>query len=102
MNYKEALEEKLDEYFPKAENTDEAPSPNNRSAALVLYAEAVILHQHRTKELIDAYEEYIKLFEEENSNLMGLNIAHGYTGNEVAHQKGIKARERIETAKSLN
>jgi len=44
QDFKENLEIVLDEYFPKLNEKDVSkPSPNNRSAALVLFAQAVIL-----------------------------------------------------------
>lgn len=57
--------------------------------------------KEEVKQLIETYEEYIKLFQQENNDLMGLNIAHGYRGNEENYKKGIELRERIKNLKEL-
>jgi len=61
MNPEEKLRETLEELFPKL-NTDDPtiPSPNNRSAALVLYAEALILMRKIKSETLDQVKEAIE------------------------------------------
>lgn len=50
------------------------------------------------KELIEAYEAYIKLLGNEIGDLVGLHIAHGgYHSDRI--EEGKKARERIQKAK---
>ncbi len=46
-------------------------------------------------ELIKTYDEYIRLCQGENSELLGLNIAHGYIGNEENYKKRIEIRAKI-------
>ena len=45
--YFAALEEVLDEYFPKIEEEGEEKRANRRGAALMLFNEACALHNHR-------------------------------------------------------
>ena len=59
--FKNSLEESLDRHFPKLNFKDTTkPSPNNRSGALVLYTDAVILFRKlgekiRDEAVADAY-----------------------------------------------
>ena len=49
------------------------------------------------KELSDAYDEYIKLLGDENSELTGLAFAHGWKS--TRYQAGIDCRKKIEQLK---
>jgi hypothetical protein len=53
--------------------------------------------QSAQKELVEAYEEYIKLIGDEIQDLAGLAIAHGY--NSTRGEAGKKCREKIANLK---
>ena len=61
IEYRSALEEVLDKYFPKIEEEGEEKRLNKRSEALMLYTEAVLLHEkslsHQSSELKRKIEE---------------------------------------------
>ena len=50
-------------------------------------------------DLIDAYEEYIKLLVESERELLGLAIAHGYKCPTELVRRGEELREKIATLK---
>lgn len=64
------LEETLDEYFPKIEEEGKEKQANNRRAALVLYATAVIL----AKEAV--FKEWAKITEKINNIIVSTDWEH--------------------------
>ena len=55
--FKEELEDTLDRYFPKIEEEGEAKKANRRSAALMLYTQAVIGAENLEKTIkLDLFE----------------------------------------------
>ena len=52
------------------------------------------------EELIKTYEEYIELISNESRGLMGLAMAHGFTGGSIEDiKKGEELRKKIEELK---
>jgi len=53
-----------------------------------------------TKDIIETYDEYVKLLEKGIDDLIGLAVAHGYTGNETDYHEGIRLRAKIQELKN--
>ncbi|MCL2312578.1 MAG: hypothetical protein FWC41_08880 [Firmicutes bacterium] len=47
------------------------------------------------REIISVYDKYIELLDDEISSIIGIAVAHGYTGNETGYQQGIILRDKI-------
>ena len=52
-------------------------------------------------EIISTYDSYVDLLSKELNSLMGLAVAHGYTGNETAYEQGVALRDKINEFKKM-
>jgi hypothetical protein len=60
----------------------------------------VIEETNLCEDIVKAYDEYIALLEKEIQSVIGLAVAHGYTGNETGYHEGVRLRAKIQDLKN--